>query len=129
MTPFSIATFADLGLMGHDGLSTVSGPIGGPDTVLGANETNTIQSLLAMKDTYEFMAHHGDIGYADYVSCLPYEKPPSLWRLGHPRPKRSLTFTPSHDSQFFKESLQGYFGTDNASLWVPHPSRGKAQPS
>lgn len=56
--------------MGHDGLSTRTGPLGGPTTFLGANETNTIQSLLQMKDTYEFIGHYGDIGYADYVSCL-----------------------------------------------------------
>lgn len=49
--------------MGHDGLSTRAGPLGDAPT-LGANETNTIQSLLALKDTYEFMAHFGDIGYA-----------------------------------------------------------------
>lgn len=49
--------------MGRDGLSTKTGPIGGDNhTALGASETNTIQSLLQMKDTYEFLYHVGDIG-------------------------------------------------------------------
>ncbi|GAA5966059.1 hypothetical protein JCM21900_004286 [Sporobolomyces salmonicolor] len=67
MTSFSFAVYGDLGLMGHDGLSTVTGP-GNSDTwaVLGPSETNTIQSLLSQKDTYDFMHHVGDIGYADY---------------------------------------------------------------
>ncbi|KAG0658499.1 hypothetical protein C6P46_005742 [Rhodotorula mucilaginosa] len=65
--PLTIATFGDLGLMGRDGLSTRTGPIGGDNyTALGASETNTIRSLLQMKDTYEFLYHTGDIGYADY---------------------------------------------------------------
>lgn len=64
-----IATFGDLGLMGRDGLSTKTGPIGGDNyTALGASETNTIQSLLQMKDTYEFLYHTGDIGSASFSS-------------------------------------------------------------
>ncbi|KAL8278517.1 hypothetical protein RQP46_009009 [Phenoliferia psychrophenolica] len=65
-TPFTIATIADLGLMGHDGLSTTVGPLGGAFRALGPNETNTIQSMIALRDTYEFVGHYGDIGYADY---------------------------------------------------------------
>ncbi|GAA5934997.1 hypothetical protein JCM10213_000614 [Rhodosporidiobolus nylandii] len=66
-TPYTAAIFGDLGLMGDDGLSTRHGPFGGPDVaVLEANETNTIQSLLALKDTYDLMIHVGDIGYSDY---------------------------------------------------------------
>ncbi|KAM0747422.1 Metallo-dependent phosphatase [Meredithblackwellia eburnea MCA 4105] len=65
-TPFTFAAFADLGLMGHDGLSTRMGPLANSSRPLGANETNTIQSLLQLKDTYEFLLHSGDIGYADY---------------------------------------------------------------
>lgn len=58
-----IATFGDLGLMGQDGLSTKTGPIGGDNfTELGQYETNTIQSLLMNKDSYDFMYHVGDIG-------------------------------------------------------------------
>ncbi|GAA5880670.1 hypothetical protein JCM8547_008342 [Rhodosporidiobolus lusitaniae] len=66
-TPFTAAVFADLGLMGEDGLSTRYGPFGGIEhAILEPNETNTIQSLLSLKDTYDFMIHVGDIGYADY---------------------------------------------------------------
>ncbi|BGP16593.1 hypothetical protein JCM10213v2_004595 [Rhodosporidiobolus nylandii] len=65
-TPYTAAIFADLGLMGQDGLSTRHGPFGGSDlAVLDVNETNTIQSLLALKDTYDLMIHAGDIGYFD----------------------------------------------------------------
>lgn len=65
-TPYSIACYGDLGLMGHDGLSSRTGPLGGPTTQLGPNETNTIQSLLQQSDSYAFIIHAGDIGYADY---------------------------------------------------------------
>lgn len=65
-TPFAMATIADLGLMGHDGLSTKTGPLATVNRALYSNETNTIQSLNALKDTYELIGHYGDIGYADY---------------------------------------------------------------
>ncbi|KAK4057353.1 hypothetical protein OIO90_001420 [Microbotryomycetes sp. JL221] len=65
-TPFTIATFADLGLMGPDGLSTKGCP-NCPITTLGPNETNTIQSLLVNAADYKFLMHIGDIGYADYA--------------------------------------------------------------
>ncbi|KAF9219062.1 Metallo-dependent phosphatase [Gyrodon lividus] len=65
-TPFTIAVVVDLGLMGADGLSTAVGPFGGAANPLGPNDLNTIQSLLENKDTYEFVAHFGDIAYADY---------------------------------------------------------------
>lgn len=56
---------SSLGLMGRDGLSTKYGPIRGSNhTVLGMNETNTVQSLLEMDDTYDFIQHVGDISYA-----------------------------------------------------------------
>ncbi|GAA5921081.1 hypothetical protein JCM3775_004082 [Rhodotorula graminis] len=65
---FTIATFADLGLMGEDGLSTATGPFGGSaHATLEPGETNTIQSMLALADTYEFAVHVGDVGYADYA--------------------------------------------------------------
>lgn len=77
------------GSAGHDGLSTMLGPLGGAHRPLDANETNTIQSMNALKDTYDFIGqsppinssfstrhqhrtltpltgHYGDIGYADY---------------------------------------------------------------
>lgn len=65
---FTIATFADLGLMGDDGLSTATGPFGGSaHATLEPGETNTIQSMLALADTYDFAVHVGDVGYADYA--------------------------------------------------------------
>ena len=61
--------------MGHDGLSTRAGTIGAEGVaVLGSGETNTIQSLLLLKDTYEWMGHFGDVGYADYVSAAPLKQ-------------------------------------------------------
>ncbi|GAA5873826.1 hypothetical protein JCM1840_002083 [Sporobolomyces johnsonii] len=68
-TPFTMSVFADLGLMGPDGLSTITGPANQADayTELGSSDTNTIQSLLELKDSYEFMHHAGDIAYADYA--------------------------------------------------------------
>lgn len=75
-TPFAMATIAEcesilfrciltstltscllhsLGLMGHDGLSTKTGPLATVNRALYSNETNTIQSLNALKDTYELI--------------------------------------------------------------------------
>lgn len=68
-----MAVFADLGLMGSQGLTTYSGPIGGPDTFLKAKETNTIQSLTEQLDTFEFSHIVGDIGYADYFIKESYQ--------------------------------------------------------
>ncbi|GAA6030978.1 hypothetical protein JCM8097_008966 [Rhodosporidiobolus ruineniae] len=66
-TPYTVAVIGDLGLMGEDGLSTKTGPRGGSThAILDENETNTIQSMLELKDTYEYLLHVGDIGYADY---------------------------------------------------------------
>ncbi|KAI6020974.1 Metallo-dependent phosphatase-like protein [Pisolithus microcarpus] len=68
-TPFSVAVVVDLGLMGRDGLSTSVGPLGGSSAAanpLGPRDLNTIQGLLQNKDTYDFIAHYGDIAYADY---------------------------------------------------------------
>lgn len=69
--PLTIATFGDLGLMGRDGLSTKTGPIGGDNyTDIGEYDSNTIQSLLQSKDTYDFMYHVGDIGCALAVTLF-----------------------------------------------------------
>jgi hypothetical protein len=65
-TAFTVAVVIDLGLMGADGLSTKVGPYGDAANPLGPNDLNTIQSLIENKDTYEFIAHFGDIAYADY---------------------------------------------------------------
>ncbi|KAG8220622.1 Metallo-dependent phosphatase-like protein [Butyriboletus roseoflavus] len=64
--PFTLAVVVDLGLMGADGLSTKVGPYGGAANPLGPHDLNTIQSLIENQDTYEFIAHLGDIAYADY---------------------------------------------------------------
>ncbi|KAH0838885.1 Metallo-dependent phosphatase-like protein [Lanmaoa asiatica] len=64
--PFTVAVVVDLGLMGADGLSTKVGPYGGAANPLGPNDLNTIQSLVENKDTYDFIAHIGDIAYSDY---------------------------------------------------------------
>ncbi|KAG9310506.1 Metallo-dependent phosphatase-like protein [Chiua virens] len=65
-TPFTVAVVIDLGLMGADGLSTKVGPYGGAANPLGPNDLNTIQSLMENKDTFDFIAHFGDIAYSDY---------------------------------------------------------------
>ncbi|KAG9310505.1 Iron/zinc purple acid phosphatase-like protein C-domain-containing protein [Chiua virens] len=65
-TPFTVAVVVDLGLMGADGLSTKVGPHGGAANPLGPTDLNTIQSLIENKDTYDFIAHFGDIAYSDY---------------------------------------------------------------
>ncbi|KAK4052850.1 hypothetical protein OIV83_002138 [Microbotryomycetes sp. JL201] len=65
-TPFTIAAFADLGLMGPDGLSTRGCP-NCPVTTLKPGETNTIQSLIEHAAEFEWMHHAGDYSYADYA--------------------------------------------------------------
>lgn len=93
--------------MGRDGLSTITGPIGGDNyTALGASETNTIQSLLQMKDTYEFLYHTGDIGSVSFLSSQSLD-----CKLDSP----NVLF--SYADYFLKESVQGYFGTaDNETM-------------
>ncbi|KAM0786961.1 hypothetical protein ACM66B_002380 [Microbotryomycetes sp. NB124-2] len=65
-TPFTIATLADLGLMGPDGLSTRGCP-NCPVTTLKPGETNTIQSLIENAAEYEWIQLNGDQSYADYA--------------------------------------------------------------
>lgn len=54
-TPYSVAVAIDMGTMGSDGLSTTGGAGVDPNAVLGPNDTNTIQSLEAAIDSYDFL--------------------------------------------------------------------------
>lgn len=65
-TPFSAAVVVDLGTMGRLGLTTHAGDGVADTNVLKPNETNTIESLAAHLDTFDFLWHPGDIAYADY---------------------------------------------------------------
>ncbi len=64
MTPYSIGTVVDLGTMGPLGLSETVGK--GAANPLAPGEINTIQRLIKQLDEFEFIAHPGDIAYADY---------------------------------------------------------------
>ncbi|OXV06553.1 hypothetical protein Egran_05677 [Elaphomyces granulatus] len=61
---FQFAMVGDLGTMGPDGLSTTVGT--GAANPLKPGELTTIDSLQAMKSSYKFVWHVGDIAYADY---------------------------------------------------------------
>ncbi|KFY96693.1 hypothetical protein V500_02329 [Pseudogymnoascus sp. VKM F-4518 (FW-2643)] len=65
-TPYSVAVTIDMGTMGPDGLSTTAGKGVNPTNVLGPNDNNTIQSLTAVVDSYDFVWQPGDMAYADY---------------------------------------------------------------
>jgi hypothetical protein len=56
-TPYSIAVVVDMGTMGPQGLTTTAGKGVASTNILAPNETNTIQSLAAGKDSYEFLWH------------------------------------------------------------------------
>lgn len=62
-TLFTIAVVVDLGLIGPQGLSTTVGA--GASNPLKPGEINTIQSL-QKHESWDFLWHPGDIGYADY---------------------------------------------------------------
>ena len=63
-TPYSAAVVVDLGAMGQYGLSkNMPSDIDNP---IPSGDLNTIQRLAAQMDDYEFIAHPGDIAYADY---------------------------------------------------------------
>lgn len=53
--PFKFAMVGDMGTMGPDGLSTTVGK--GAANPLGPNDKTTIQSLQALKSSYEFVWH------------------------------------------------------------------------
>lgn len=61
---FSFSVVVDMGTMGELGLSEEVGEDAGG--ALKPGEQNTIQSLLASIDEFEFLWHPGDIAYADY---------------------------------------------------------------
>jgi hypothetical protein len=54
-TPYSVAVSIDMGTMGPDGLSTTAGKGVSPNNVLGPNDNNTVQSLTAVVDSYDFL--------------------------------------------------------------------------
>ncbi|KFY82131.1 hypothetical protein V500_10800 [Pseudogymnoascus sp. VKM F-4518 (FW-2643)] len=60
---FSFAMIGDMGTFGPDGLSTTVGK--GASNPLQPGEHTTIQSLMSLKNTYDFVWHVGDIAYAD----------------------------------------------------------------
>lgn len=61
-TPYTMAVIVDMGAFGPLGLSTGGGPYSNP---LQPGEQTTISALAKMLDSYEFIAHPGDIAYAD----------------------------------------------------------------
>ncbi|KAL1969333.1 hypothetical protein VTN77DRAFT_9525 [Rasamsonia byssochlamydoides] len=65
-TPYSIAVVVDLGTMGRMGLTTWAGKDVSPNNTLGPHDNNTIQSLAAVVDQYDFLWQPGDFAYADY---------------------------------------------------------------
>lgn len=56
-TPYSVAVVIDLGTMGSLGLTTKAGNGVASTNVLGPKDNNTIQSLAAVKDSYDFLWH------------------------------------------------------------------------
>lgn len=56
-TPYSIAVVIDMGTMGPMGLTTSAGTGVSPNTILGPNDNNTIQSLTAVADDFDFILH------------------------------------------------------------------------
>jgi hypothetical protein len=54
-TPYSVAVTIDMGTMGPDGLSTTAGAGVSPNNVLGPHDNNTVQSLIAVVDSYDFV--------------------------------------------------------------------------
>jgi hypothetical protein len=98
-----------LGLMGHDGLSTKYGPFGGSEhAILEVNETNTIQSLLSLKDTYDFRIHVGDIGVGPSSTTCSL----SLPRLSFLYDSANFpVLLRQYADYFLRESVQGLSGS------------------
>lgn len=57
MTPYSAAVIIDMGTMGPKGLTTSAGKTVSPNNILRPGENNTVQSLEAALDTFDFMLH------------------------------------------------------------------------
>jgi hypothetical protein len=55
--PYSIAVAIDMGTMGPKGLTTSAGTGVSFNNILGLNDNNTIQSLAAVIDEYDFLWH------------------------------------------------------------------------
>ncbi|CAK7274865.1 hypothetical protein SEPCBS57363_006384 [Sporothrix epigloea] len=68
LTPYSIAFVCDLGTMGSGtlGLTDIHNKKTDTNEELKPGEKNTVDSLAALMDTYEFIVHPGDIAYSDY---------------------------------------------------------------
>jgi hypothetical protein len=60
-TPYSIAVVVDMGTMGPEGLSTTAGTGVSPNNILKPGEINTIQSLSAAVDQFEFLWHRESV--------------------------------------------------------------------
>lgn len=56
-TPFSVAVVVDLGTMGPMGLTTYAGTGVPSGDILTPGENNTIQSLTAVVDEFDFLWH------------------------------------------------------------------------
>lgn len=63
---YSVAVAIDMGTMGRLGLSDKAGAGVAKENILKPGEKNTIDSLAATKDSWDFVLHPGDIAYADY---------------------------------------------------------------
>ncbi|KAG9563418.1 Metallo-dependent phosphatase, partial [Aureobasidium melanogenum] len=64
-TPLHVAVVIDMGAMGDEGLTTYAGTGVASQEILLPGEQNTIQSLASQTSTFDFVAHPGDLAYAD----------------------------------------------------------------
>jgi hypothetical protein len=84
-------------------------------TTIGPNDTNTIQSLIQMRDTYEFLNHYGDIAYADYAIKESFSG--NYFGLGtgsvHPNASSENGLYPvgtmTQESQIYESLLEQYY--------------------
>jgi hypothetical protein len=66
MTPYKMAVAIDLGTMGRRGLSSIGYKGETSTNILQPGDMNSIQSMERRLDEIDFLAHPGDIAYADY---------------------------------------------------------------